>query len=139
MVRALIAFLFITTSFTGLLWLLGFDRGPDGLVAIAQAAAITLLCGLPALIWFCKCRWWQLWRFVAGGALGGALCALPFLGGNYSPLTLLMVFVALGIAHALLFWLLAVWRNRDLACPAFFRLPDGARYPVARHLHLKTQ
>jgi len=139
MSRALAAFALVILLFAALLWLLGFDRSSGGLTAIAQATAIAFGCGLPTLIWFCKCQWWQLWRFLAGGMLGGMLCALPFLDGGLAPPALLTVFAVLGLGHAWLFWLLAVWRNRNLTCPAFFRLPDGARYPVARSVRLEVE
>jgi len=139
--RVLAAFVFIISLFAALLWLLGFDRSNNGMQGIVQATAIACGCGLPALVWFCKCQWWQLWRFLAGGMLGGALCVLPFLAGEPTPKiwTLLAIFITLGLIHAGLFWLLAVWRNHDLTCPAFFHLPDGARYPVAKTLRLDIQ
>lgn len=92
-----------------------------------------VVAGLATLFHCCKRGWWDLWRFVLLGMLGGGLCVLPFLGGAFNAGLLLAFFVIVGAGCGLLFWFAAIWRNDGLTCPKTFCLPCGAVYRVARN------
>lgn len=132
--RAIAAFLAVALAFPASVVLLDLHHALGGMMKVGLVLfAGVLATGLPALILFCKRQWWQPWRFLAGGTLGGALCALPFVGaGRFSPLFLIGLFALAGLVYAGLFWLAAVWRNDNLTCPREFRLPGGIRYKFAR-------
>jgi hypothetical protein len=91
--------------------------------------------GVPAFLFF-RCRgWWRLWQFVAGGGLGGGLCALFFVKPADPNFPLFVaVFVIGGGVHATLFWLVAAWRNPELTEPRQYCLPGGVSYRVVRGL-----
>ena len=135
MARALVALFGAAFAFPALVLALGLQEALGGtvVVGISLFAAVTLL-GLPALVLFCKRQWWEPWRFVAGGTLGGALCALPFAGsGRFGFAYLLVIFALAGLFLSIGFWFAAVWRNRNLTCPREFCLPCGVVYRYARN------
>lgn len=103
-------------------------RGQGALGVFVGVLAI----GLPSLYYCCKRRQWESWRFILLGALGGALCALPFYGGSTVFGFLVLVFALAGACFGLLFWFTAIWRNDDLTCPKSFCLPCGTAYKVVR-------
>lgn len=103
-------------------------RGQGALGVFAGVLAI----GSLALYYCCKRRRWDAWRFVLVGALGGALCALPFYGGSGVFGFLVLILALAGAGFGLLFWFTAIWRNDALTCPKFFCLPCGTTYKVAR-------
>lgn len=109
--------------------------GETGFAAGRGALAVflsVLIVGLPSLYDCCRRGLWEAWRFMLFGAASGLLSALPLYGGPYLFRFLLVLFVAAGAAGGALFWLAAIWRNRDLSCPKTLRLPDGTVYRVAR-------
>jgi hypothetical protein len=134
--RVLLGFLFAALAYPAFVAL---ASPPGSTAAVLRLAAVTgggvLLVGLPAFLLF-RCRgWWQLWRFLAGGGLGGLLLALALLKpGATNAAFLALVFTLGGVAHALLFWVVAVWRNRVLTLPREYCLPGGLRYKVARRV-----
>ena len=107
----------------------GFAAGWGPIGVFVSVLAV----GLPLLYYCCKRGLWDIWRFVLLGALGGLLCVLPLYGGPYLFGFLLLLFAAAGAACGGLFWLAAIWRNRDLTCPKFVCLPCGTVYKVARN------
>lgn len=134
MARALAALLAAAFAFPALVLALGLHEALGGMavVGISLFGTVALL-GLPALVCFCKLQWWEPWRFVAGGTLGGAICALPFAGsGRFGFAYLLVIFALAGLFLSVVFWFAAVWRNRDLTCPKEFCLPCGVAYRYAR-------
>ena len=75
----------------------------------------SLILGVPAFLYFRKRSWWELWRFVVGGLAAGAIVSLPFSVAGLVPfLFFAATFSVIGAAHALAFWLIAVWNNRPL-------------------------
>lgn len=132
--RVVLGFLFASLAYPAFVALAG---PASSTASVLRVAAVTcggvLLVGLPAFLWF-RCRgWWQPWRYLAGGGLGGLLLALVLLKpGAGNVLFLSLVFVFGGLAHALLFWVVAVWRNPALTAPREYCLPGGPRYKVAR-------
>lgn len=121
---------------------------PDAWGGALRVGAITvtgvLVLGVPAFLFFRYRRWWELWRFMLGGALGGVLCAPVFMATAAPSFWFFAILFALGGAcHALLFWLMAAWRNPELTTPSQYSLPGGATYKRARralsHLRRKDQ
>lgn len=133
MPRVLMALLVVALAFPALVIALGIHATLGGaLAAGAKIFAVILALGLPALGCFCRLQWWQPWRFIAGGTLGGALCALPFVGSaTFNFGFLVLVFALLGAFIAVPFWVLAIWRNDKLTCPRKFCLGDTT-YRVVR-------
>lgn len=133
MLRVVAAFVLVALAYPAFVALTGT---PGGLGSAARVAAISgsgvLLLGVPAFLLF-RCRgWWQLWRFLVGGGLGGLLLALVLLKSDAANLALLaFVFLVGSVVHALLFWCLAVWRNPGLTAPRQYCLPGGYAYKVA--------
>lgn len=134
--RALAAYLAVALAFPALILMLDLQHALGGATfVISVLLAVVLLLGLPALILFCKLQWWEPWRFLAGGGIGGVLCALPFLAApSFSPIFLVALFALIGVGFSGIFWLSGIWRNDGLTCPREFRLPGGARFRVARGL-----
>lgn len=106
----------------------GFTAGRGALLVFAGVLAA----GLLLLYYCCQRGLWAAWRFVLLGAFCGLLCVLPLYGGPYLFGFLLLIFVAVGAACGWLFWLAAIWRNRELTYPKFIRLSCGTTYKVAR-------
>jgi hypothetical protein len=132
--RVLIALLGEALLFGALIFWIG--SGDKGFAAGRGALGVfvsVLIVGFPSLYYCCQRGLWDAWRFVLLGALGGLLCALPLYGGPYLFGLLLLLFVLAGAAFGGLFWLSAIWRNRDLTCPKSFCLPCGKVYKVARN------
>jgi hypothetical protein len=133
--RAIAAFLAVALAFPASVILLDLHHALGGMLMVgAILFGCVLALGFPTLILFCKRQWWELWRFVLGGAAGGALCALPFVGGvTFAPVYLFVLFMIAGVAFAGVFWLSGIWRNDNLTCPKEFRLPGGVTYKFARN------
>jgi hypothetical protein len=110
---------------------LGHTAEGRGLGALGVFAGV-LAIGFPSLYYCCKRRQWEVWRFILLGAIGGALCALPFYGGALLFSFLVPIFALAGAGFGLLFWFTAIWRNDDLTCPKSFCLPCGKAYKVVR-------
>lgn len=134
--RAIAAYLSVALAFPALILVLDLHHALGGAdFVVSVLLMFVLLLGLPALILFCKLQWWQPWRFVAGGGIGGVLCALPFLTApSFSPMFLVALFALLGLGFSAIFWFTGIWRNDNLTCPREIRLPGGARFRVARGL-----
>jgi hypothetical protein len=77
----------------------------------AIALLALLLIGLPIVILCFFKRWFRLWQFVLAGAFTALLVGTPFLRST-PPFWLFLAVV--GSAHGLLFWLVAIYRNRSL-------------------------
>lgn len=133
MLRVIIALAGVAFGFAMLVVFLELERVAGRTVQAAAWTLISVLAiGYPVLYQCCKRRWWELWRFILIGTLGGALCALPYSGGSFSFGFLLLIFTLAGSGLGIAFWLVAIWHNDDLTCPKSFCLPCGV-YKVARN------
>jgi len=77
---------------------------------------------------------------LSGAALGFA-CAAPFALTDARLLAFVVpAFTAIGALHGLVFWPIAVWRNRNLtsAQPASERQPTKGRNPIDEIHHMST-
>ena len=134
MLRVIIALVGVACGFAALVVFLELERTRGGSTLAAAGVFVGVLAvGFPVLYQCCKRRWWEVWRFILLGMLGGSLCSLPFGGGAVSFGFLLMAFVLTGATLGALFWFAALWRNDDLTCPKSFCLPCGMVYKVARN------
>ena len=135
MSRAVAALFCAAFAFPALVLALGLHEALGGAVFVGGVMfALVVVCGFPALSLYCKRRWWAPWRFVAGGILGSALFALPFLGsGRFGFAYLVLIFACLGALLSVAFWMAAIWRNDELTAPREFCLPCGIAYRYARN------
>lgn len=135
MARALAALFGAALAFPAFAFALDLHEALGGIfVVVGWLSGAVLLLGLPMLILFCRRQWWEPWRFVLGGTLGGAVCALPFAGsGRFGFAYLVVIFALAGLFLSVGFWFAAIWRNRDLTCPREFCLPCGVAYRYARN------
>lgn len=132
--RVLFALLGEALLFAALIFWVG--SGAAGFAAGRGALGVffsVLVVGFPSLYYCCQRGLWEAWRFVLLGALSGVLCALPLYGGPHPAGFLTVVFALAGAGFGGLFWLSAIWRNRNLTCPKSFCLPCGVVYKVARN------
>ncbi|MFN3883605.1 MAG: hypothetical protein ACK4Q4_02465 [Rhodocyclaceae bacterium] len=109
--------------------------GEAGLAAGRGALGIfvsVLIVGLPSLYYCCRTARWESWRFVALGGLAGFLCALPLAGGPHRFGLVAVSFTMGGAVWGAMFWLAAIWRNRELNRPTSICLPCGTVYRMAR-------
>lgn len=141
--RIALAFAVAVFAFPLFILLSGTPDAWGGALRVGSVTAAGVLgLGIPAFFLY-RCRgWWQPWRFVIGGGLGGALCALVFLKTDAANFLVFgVVFAAGGAIHALLFWFVAAWRNPELTAPKRYCLPDGVSYKAARGVlrHIKRQ
>jgi len=114
-------------------WLLvrGGDHADEAAATAAWVTAtVGLMVGIPAFAVFRRRRWWQLWQYLCGGGIAGTLCA-PLAASTLPAWFIAAFFVIGGMAHATLFWVVAIWHNRELPRPRQFRLPCGSTYPFA--------
>lgn len=132
--RVIAALLGVAAGFAMLVVWLELGRAGSGTSQAAIAMFFSILvAGFSALYLCCKRHWWEIWRFILFGTLGGGLCALPFSGASFSFGFLLLLFLLAGGGAGVLFWLAAIWRNDNLTCPKSFCLPCGVAYKVARN------
>jgi len=132
--RVVFALLGEAALFAALIAWLGVDRALGGAGQGAMGVFVGVLAvGFPALYYCCKNRLWDLWRAILLSAMCGAICALPFVGGNFNPLFLIFFCAVCGAGFGVIFWIAAIWRNDNLTCPKSFCLPCGAIYKVARN------
>ena len=89
--------------------------GGAGYVAVFTVG-ITVVVAWPLYAWYLKKRWFKLWQSLIGGAFAGLLASVPFAfaGSWYIAWFFASVFGGIGAAHALVFWLVAIWRNGEL-------------------------
>ncbi len=90
------------------------DHGYTGPAMFVAAFTFfgTLILGGPAFAHFRARGWFQWWRFLAGGAVAGAIVSIPFVViGPVLYLVFVAIFSAIGAIHGVVFWLVAVWRN----------------------------
>jgi hypothetical protein len=93
------------------------DFGTAGALTVAAAGIGSLIVlGVPAFLLFRRRGWLAWWQFGAGGGVLGLVAAMPFAvgGGLTLGAALAPAFTALGMLHALLFWVTGVWRNKAL-------------------------
>ncbi len=131
-----VAIAFAVAAFAFPLFIL-LSGTPDAWGGALRVGAITVTgvlgMGVPAFLFF-RCRhWWELWKFIVGGALGGLLCAIFFMKTDAPNFWFFAIlFAAGGTFHAVLFWLIAVRRNLQLTTPNQYCLPGGVIYMTAR-------
>lgn len=133
MVRVFLAFVMAVSAFPAFILMSGTPDAWGGALRVAGVTASgVLVLGLPAF-WLFRCKnWWQPWRFVLGGFLGGLLSTFFWTDpGAPNFLFFAVVFGLGGLAHAALFWVVAVWRNDALTRPRAYCL-GGKIYPAAR-------
>ncbi|MDO8933013.1 MAG: hypothetical protein Q7U97_11505 [Rhodocyclaceae bacterium] len=132
--RAIAALVAVAFAFPALILALGLHEGMGGSLLVGSLLfTAVLVLGFPSLALFCKRQWWELWRFILGGTLGGALCAAPFVSDRFSPIYLIIILALGGAVSSILFWFAGIWRNENLTCPKQFCLPCGVAYRYARH------
>lgn len=140
MARALVALFVAAFAFAASILALDLHRNFGGAVFVgAVLAGCGVVLGLPVLVLFCKYQWWQPWRFVVGGMLGGALFSLPFLDGRLSAVFVVVVLATAGMTAGIGLWLTGIWRNENLTCPREFCLPCGIAYKYARNALRRRQ
>jgi hypothetical protein len=139
--RVALAFAAAVFAFPLFILLSGTPDAWGGALRVGAMTATGVLgVGVPAFLLFHRRRWWELWKFVAGGALGGLLCVAIFMNSDAPNFWFFAILFAAGSAcHAALFWLIAAWRNPQLTMPARFRLPDGATYRTARRTQARIR
>ncbi len=75
----------------------------------------TLILGPRAFKFFVAHRWLGIWHFLAGGFVLGALCTVVFLpDGLLQCIKWVLLFGPAGAINAALFWVIVVWRNKQL-------------------------
>lgn len=91
--------------------------GTAGALTVGAAGVGALVAlGIPAFVAFRRRGWLAWWQFAVGGAALGLACVVPLaVAGAVFAAALAPAFAALGMLHAVAFWILAVWRNKALA------------------------
>lgn len=82
---------------------------------VAYLGAVCVLLGVPFLIYVNPEQRPTFWETVSAGGCIGIICALPLVLAT-GPFVVVFVayFLPMGMAHGVVFWLVAVWRNRAL-------------------------
>ncbi len=117
MPRVVVAFVCLALAHVVFAVVMRRDFGAAGALAVAAAGIGGLIVlGVPAFLLFRRRGWLAWWQFGAGGGALGLIVAIPFGvgGGPTLAAALAPAFAALGMLHAVLFWLIAVWRNKAL-------------------------
>lgn len=117
--RVVATFAFLVLSHLVFAFAMHGDFGVAGTLTVAAVGvAAILVLGIPAFLLLRRRSWFRAWQFVAGGAVLGLLCTIPFAtGGVTVAASLAPLFVAIGALHGLIFWFLAIWRNAALTTP----------------------
>jgi len=109
---------FLTCAFAYPLVVLfsGAAGAVGGAIMVAMFTVTACLIGIPVLAWFRTRQWLKWWQFALGGGVIGIVAALPFLasGSLLGYLAIASGFGALGAAHAVAFWVLAIFKNKHL-------------------------
>ena len=97
-------------------------RGKAAFYAAIVTFLVTFAFGLPVFLLLRRLRKLQWWWFALAGAGIGLLCVTPFTfmasEVDFKLLAMFAVSIGLCVAHAFLFWLVAVWRNSELGQPS---------------------
>lgn len=94
----------------------GYNRAGTTLIAASITFSITVLMGVPLFIYFRYKGWLGWWRMALGGFGIGIFCSLIALPAGFDVFLFTCgVFGFVGILHALMFWVIGVWRNSDPA------------------------
>jgi hypothetical protein len=98
------------------------------LVALFTVFA-TVAFGVPLLAWYVRRGWFKLWQVALGGGVIGMVVSLPLglASGARGALYFALAFAAIGVFHAVLFWLIGVWRNDEVRSLVQSRPPAAAR------------
>lgn len=114
--RVAIAFALLVLAHVAFAVAMRREFGTAGALTVAAAGVGGLVVlGVPAFVVFRRRGWLSWWQFATGGAALGLACAVPFaVGGGTLAVALAPTFAALGMLHAVLFWLIAIWRNKAL-------------------------
>lgn len=129
MKRALAALFVVSIAAPLVIFVAGGDHAVGGAIAVATfTVPATFLIGLPGFLAFQRRGWLRWWHAAIGGACVGALCAAPFtLGGWIFFGMFFLTFIAYGATLGLLFWFLAIWRNKSLIPRCSGRPQSGRR------------
>lgn len=123
--RVVATFIAFTLFYAVVAFVLRGRFGIGSAIAVGgTGVAAVLILGAPAFALYLRNGWLAWWQFAVGGGAAGLLCTLPFaVGGGALVTALAPAFLGLGVVHATVFWLLAIWRNAEL--PGYSR-----RHPV---------
>ena len=112
--RVIVAFAVTALIYPLIALLGGGQHAVGGFIAVAGfTVPAVILIGLPAFLLFRRKLWFSWWQFTVSGAAIGLFFSVLFLGiglGLYTALPLSII----GAVHGLLFWFLAIWKNREI-------------------------
>lgn len=117
MLRVVVALILCATGYPLAILLSGTAGAPGGAAIVGTfTLGATVLVGVPLFAWFLRRAWLAAWHAVVAGAFAGAVFAVPWaLEGNFIAARRFgMLFLAVGALHGLVFWLLAVYRNKTV-------------------------
>jgi len=118
--RVVLGFVICSTTYP---WVVLSFPNPGAAAGASLVALFTisgaLVVGVPLFVWFKKRGWLKCWQSLLGGAVAGVVVSLPFLvSGWLGYLYYAGIFSGIGAFHALVFWVIAVYRNRALLSTA---------------------
>ena len=116
MKRVWAAFLICALAYPLVVLLSGSVGAVGGAIMVATFTVTACLIGIPVFAWYRARQWLTWWQFALGGGVIGIAAASPFLasGSLLGYLAIASGFGALGAAHALAFWVLAIFKNEHL-------------------------
>lgn len=134
MARVVAAFVIVPLLYPLSILLVSGEEGWAGAIwAASFTIPITVVIGIPLFFIFRKKAWWRWWQFALGGVLAGLVASLPPLLNSWEAAALFaFYFVPFGLAHSVVFWLIAVWRNIGLTQRSTGRAASGAPVSFVR-------
>jgi hypothetical protein len=117
MPRVLFALALVAIAYPTFVLLVGGEGAVVGAAIVGTVTVgVSLLAGVPLVLWFVKRAWFKFWQSAFAGLVLGAMVGVAL--NTFVELSDTILFVvkytAIGGLHTATFWVLAFWKNRSL-------------------------
>jgi hypothetical protein len=114
--RIFSAFIFIALLYPVVALIGGGKHAIGGFIAVASITLpVTFIVGMPVFSFLKRRNWLSCKLLAMCGGLIGVFCSMPilvFAGSNY--MQVIFISCCIGAGHGVIFWFLAIWRNKVL-------------------------
>lgn len=114
--RPFSAFIFIALLYPAVAFISDGKHSIGGLIAAASITLpATFMIGMPVFLFLKHRNWLSCKPLAVGGGSIGILCSLPVLSfAGHDHIKVILTCCCIGAAHGIIFWFLAIWRNKNI-------------------------